>query len=117
MTESEWLQIVEKHKDKLRRFIDEWHPCSDGHSALPMPITAATPELARQNVLGSIKRTDPVREFDDALKTGKVSEIYKILDETWFGVPESTSCWRIPGFRESVDLMDDRPDDENTLND
>lgn len=36
--------------------------------------------------------------------------------DAWFGVPESTSCWSIPGFGQAVDLLDDPPEDqEDTL--
>lgn len=39
------------------------------------------------------------------------------MSETWFGVPESTLCWQIQGFKEACDLLDDPPEteDESTL--
>jgi len=41
-----------------------------------------------------------------------ISKAMKLLNDAWFGVPESTDCWQIYGFKEAVDLLDDPPEEE-----
>ena len=33
-----------------------------------------------------------------------------LLNSAWFGVPESTQCWKLEGFKEAIDLLEDPPD-------
>jgi hypothetical protein len=77
-----------------------------------MEITAGTAELACRNVRTLIQKEDrgnPAARFATALECGDVGEIQNILNGAWFGVPESTSCWGIPGFSEAADLLEDPP--------
>lgn len=113
ITKEDWLRKILSNKMLLREYIDRWHPngTQRAHQA-PMPVTAATPELVRQRLLDDIKTKDPAARFDEACERHDFMTIHKLLDETWFGVPESTSCWKIPGFSLSVDLMDDPPEPE-----
>lgn len=55
---------------------------------------------------------DPVTRFNAALSAGDVGAIMTVLNEAWFGVPESTSCWRIQGFAEAVGLLEAPLDDD-----
>jgi hypothetical protein len=102
---------------RLRELLAEYHPVNQ-QRARPYPvgpITAPGAEAACEVVRGDIAKNfegDPVIEFDDALERGDEIKIAKLLNDAWFGVPETTSCWRIPGFREAVDLLEDPPDDE-----
>jgi hypothetical protein len=113
MTKDEWLAKVAINKTVLREYIDEWHPSgSRRDKRQSLPITAPTSEMVRQRLVDVIKTKDPVKLFDAALEALDFMTIHKLLDETWFGVPESTSCWKIPGFSISVDLMDDPPEPE-----
>ena len=56
---------------------------------------------------------DPCREFDIALAAGDIQKVTNLLNDAWFGVPESTRCWQIEGFTEAVGLLEDPPDDGN----
>ena len=89
-----------------------------------MTITAPNAEQAAHAVRRAIANEEadkpsPLERFDKALQDKNIGEINSLLNEinsllnsAWSGVPESTSCWRIPGFKEAVDLMDDLPEEE-----
>lgn len=119
MTTADWLATARAHADNLRALIAEFHPArrTDG-KALPFPmhITAPNAEAARRTIVTDIQRNhegDPVAQFTVALAAGDVARITTLLNAAWFGVPESTSCWQIPGFAEAVDLLDDPPEEED----
>lgn len=111
----QWIDRVLEHRDKLRALIVNYHPASRGfrQGRQGMPITAPGAEAACEVVRQQIKQEhaqDPASRFDAALASGDVYTIYGLLQSAWFGVPESTSCWSIPGFGEAVDLLDDPPE-------
>ena len=113
MTEQQWLNTAELNKQKLILFVRAWHPRS-GQVQSDMKITAPNAELARANVVKSIQSQnqstlDPVVELETAIKNRNLSAINALLNQAWFGVPESTSCWGIEGFKEAVELMEDLP--------
>ncbi len=56
--------------------------------------------------------SSPLARFDDALACGDWETLWTLLNETWIGVPESTSCWSIRGFAEAVALLEDPPEDD-----
>jgi hypothetical protein len=114
MTEQEWLTQVDSAKDKLRYLLQHYHPAQIHQKKYEkLPITANNAEQACEVVRDKIRKNwegDPVKEFQDALDMRDCVKIYKLLGDAWFGVPESTSCWNITGFKEAVDLMDDPPE-------
>jgi hypothetical protein len=117
MTKQEWLTQVKKDAPKLRSLIEQFHPATpDGPRKGIGPITAPGAESACKNVRTAIAEKEvnlptPARRFDAALLAEDADEINSLLNSAWFGVPESTSCWQIDGFKEAVDLMDDPPED------
>lgn len=136
MTNQDWLNKVNSNAALLRSFVGNWHPSarspraiqresvllSDGGAVAvdvpeaSMPITAPNAEMACQNIRESIRREepqDPLERWDKAIAAGDISTVITLLDGAWFGVPESTSCWSIPGFKEAVDLMDDLPEQDD----
>ena len=113
MTRSRWLQRVADNAEALRSLIANYHP-SAGKRAPKMPITAHNAEVACENVRQKIateQPTDPVKRWDVAVANGDISTLDSLLNDAWFGVPESTQCWEIPGFSVAVDLMDDPPEE------
>lgn len=140
MTTQQWLTKVRERGAVLREFVASWHPSArrlaaiqreavlmtDGSAAaveVPearMPITAPGAERACQVVREQVRREqpeDPLVRWDKAVNGGNVSEIMSLLDEAWFGVPESWECWQIEGFAEAADLLDDPPDFEGESED
>jgi hypothetical protein len=129
MTNVEWLQLVDKNIGVLREFVAQWHPSTTQHKVEHehvevlgeqveidkiYPITAPGAEHARRTVEGHIRKEkiNPIEAFEKAYAARNVSAIGIILNDTWFGVPESTSCWSIKGFAEAVELLEQPPDDE-----
>lgn len=112
-TKEQWLQRVRDNKDELTGFIAQYHPASHKFQPQDMPITAHASEgacqLVRQYIAADPSEAAPIQRFTAAVEAGDVNAIYSLLDSAWFGVPESTSCWSIPGFSLAVDLMDDPP--------
>jgi hypothetical protein len=79
----------------------------------PLPVTAPAAQEACNAICAEIAQRSPetpVLRYDVALAKQDVSTIQTLLQEAWFGVPESTSCWLIPGFTVLVDLLDDPPE-------
>lgn len=120
MSRAEWLTFAREHADVLRKLINEYHPASANE--LPMEVrdemlySAPGAEMACRVVREYIRSNwgvqgSPVHRFTEALQRGDVDMIGKLLDQTWFGVPECTSAWQITGFAEAVELLDDPPDD------
>ena len=114
MTNQQWLAKVRDNQEVLTELIRGYHPAAHSRRR-SLPITAPGAEAACEVVRRKIAKEeagDPVVQFKAAMNTGNLSEISRLLDGAWFGVPESTSCWQIPGFALAVDLMEDPPEDE-----
>jgi hypothetical protein len=132
MTEIEWLLQAREHADDLAYLIEHYHPVNrvrmdrrfpgtifgDPVRIPPperLPITAASTERACETIREDIRKNfegDPVAEFRRALDAGDVGRVNTLLNDAWFGVPESTSCWQIRGFRAAVTLLEDLPEAE-----
>ena len=118
-TRKEWLEYAKANKDILITFIKSWHPEQSGKegglAVTVLPITAPRTEEVCEAVRKQIReeaKGDPVERFVGALETDNVGTIYVVLNQAWFGVPESTGCWRIEGFKQAVHLLDTVPEGE-----
>lgn len=114
MTNQEWLDAVKSNQDILKSFIKDWHPTNIARKPsmrITAPNTEAASKVVRASIRNSAERADPIIRFELALLQSDIPGINNVLNETWFGVPESTDCWNIPGFREAVNLMEDLPND------
>jgi hypothetical protein len=79
-------------------------------------ITAPNAELACSAIHQEIQEgfpENPQARFDAALSRKDIPAVYDVLSEVWFGVPESTSCWSIPGFSLLVSLLEDPPEENS----
>lgn len=114
MRKDEWFNQANQSKDKLISLIGYYHPaCLQG--LVGMRITAPNAEMVSERIRESIRKNfdgNPVTEFITALDNKDISKCMKLLNDAWFGVPESTDCWKISGFKECVDLLDEPPDEE-----
>ena len=112
MIKEEWFKEADDNRDKLISLVSQYHPSSQ-RAGKSLRITAFRAEQAcaeiRKNIK-TIRTEDPVERFKLALDLKDTNTSLLILNETWFGVPESTDCWSIPGFSEAVDLMTDPPE-------
>jgi hypothetical protein len=121
MNKQEWLALAAHNRDQLKSLLSTYHPIN----RLPFRrqehnITASAAESACEAIRVDINKRyvadprprDPLGELDRAIDSGDIGVIQNLLNEAWFGVPESTDCWRIPGFTEAVELLEDPPDPE-----
>ena len=76
------------------------------------PGAEAASVVIRERIAAETKGRDILAEFDRAVEREDIQALYSILNSAWFGVPESTSCWQIPGFKVAVSLLDDPPEPE-----
>jgi hypothetical protein len=112
MNSKEWLAYAQINRDALESIIARYHPVNRRLSDLP--ITAPNAERACEEVRQDIKRNtegNPLTKFRDALASNDWKSINLVLNEVWFGVPESTLAWQIEGFREMINLIEEPPDD------
>lgn len=116
MTTAEWLAYAKQHQTVLTSLVEHYHPLKRNPFANTHRITAPNAEAAAIRIRADIRRNsegDPTVDFKEAMDSDNVQKINSLLNDTWFGVPESTDCWRIEGFREAVYLMEDLPNEED----
>jgi len=114
MNKSEWTEIIDKHWDDLKSLVMDYHPRAN-YNPQEMPITAEGAEMACEVVRRQIaSEGSPVTEdlLENLKSQGNADELMSLFGSAWFGVPESTSCWSIPGFREMCNLLEDPLDEE-----
>lgn len=117
MTTVETFEKIETNLEILCDFVLNYHPSYDGvssHKQIFEKITAPAAQNMCNIVVEHIKKNnteDPYCRFLSAVKTKDYSEVYTVLNQCWFNVPESTSCWAIEGFSEAVAILGDPPDD------
>lgn len=115
MTCEEWLEEVETHKKAILELIAEYHPMNRSPGRRPNDyITAPNAEWAATLVRKAIKENGdeaPDKRFEEALTVKNITTLMTVMNEVWFGFPESIMCWKIAGFREMVTLLEDPPDD------
>lgn len=113
MDKFSWLNYVEQNKNSLLLLISRFHPTSN-QGCSNLEITAATAEKMCSALRKIIKNDlnyslgkSVAQLFEEAIINKDTNLISVILYETWVGVPESTSCWTLTGFKECVELLDD----------
>jgi len=113
------MKVVRANEDVLRDLIGRYHPVNLrphlGTDAMSPDITAPQAERACEIVRKAIAKESficPDVQFNVALQNDDAATIASLLQSAWFGVPESTGCWSIPGFSIAVDLLDDPIEEE-----
>lgn len=135
MNKTEWFELFNRHKDDLRALVDRYHPggTKPGPAPIndtrlradrvtnfndPMPITAPMAEKACELVRQEIAAKhpgNPALMFDVATEKQDASALVRLLNDAWFGLPESASVRGLPGFFALCDLCEgiDEDADEN----
>jgi hypothetical protein len=116
-TVDEWIQEAADNLDVLKQLVDAYHPANRLPGRRPGDwITAHNPEAACTQVRKAIRDehdgSNPADVLETAIKNKDVGKVSEILNQAWFGVPENRDCWKIPGFREAVDLIEELPEEE-----
>lgn len=104
-----WIEKARKNSEVIRGIILAFHPYYDArkHSH---KITANDAEKMCEFIRRRIKHEtlyDPVAVFVDSLKKGDADTCWKILNEAWFGLPESLETRLIDGFSVFADLCEE----------
>lgn len=108
MTQTEWLATLNEHWDDLKVLVLQYHPRAR-YRPKKLPITAPGAEIvceaARRQI--ATEGAPVTEELLQRLKdSGNSDKLYSLLYDAWFGVPESTECWQIPGFDTLCTLLD-----------
>lgn len=104
-TADEWWLIIEANKDDLLNLILGFHPYYN-NSNEEFEITAPAAEKMSKEIRERIKENtpnDPEVLFNTYLKY-KDPQMSTLLNDTWFGMPESKGIRRLPGFMVLCDL-------------
>jgi len=107
MNISEWTQLLDSNWDDLIVMIGRYHPASEQPTLeAPRPITAPGAERACQETREEIREKggSPIDAARLAKKEGDHETLWSLLQQTWFGLPESESVHSIPGFGVLCDL-------------
>jgi hypothetical protein len=114
VTVDSWIQYAVDNKDKLVSIIGKYHPVNrEVGRRVHDNITAPNAELACTQVRKEIRKNfegNPTAQFIEALEKKDVNKVNTLLNQTWFGVPESRGCWEIEGFNELIHLVEELPE-------
>lgn len=102
-TRDEWFALCEEHKDELRSLVSHYHPNTlrsngekspprEPHEIFNKPLcTAPLAEVACERVRAEIREQpgDPLAMWDKALSEKDGPTLANLLNESWFGMPES----------------------------
>jgi hypothetical protein len=116
MNTSEWLNKCKLHREELRSIVGNWYPyrIEKSDMIITAPLAESACNVVRNQIIEDTKSIllEPEIRFDAALLDNNAGELHSLMQATWFGIPESTSCWSLHGFRPLVDLLDDPPEDD-----
>jgi len=113
MNSQEWLQTLNDNWDNLLDLVMKFHPNSVRlNETKEYPITAKKAEEVCEEIRKEITRSYPIMQFRNARDNNDISSLLSILNETWFGMPESTAVRYEPGFHTLCDLCEGVDDDE-----
>ena len=105
-TPADWWAAFDANRDDLRRLVGNFHPVHANEDWVDeFPISAgAAEEMCKQVRKEITSPLLPQLEFDEAALNRNPDVIVKLLNQTWFGVPESYESRSLPGFFVLCDL-------------
>jgi len=103
-TKSDWWNEVESNKEDLLSLVANYHPYYRNRYSYPITAKAAEAacELFRKDIQEQTT-IPPCYSFEEYIKTKNVSMV-DLLNDTWFGMPESMDVRDNPGFGILCDL-------------
>jgi hypothetical protein len=107
-----WWHELETHKDEMIRLIEKFHPAKNVIKVVKEDepnyiITAKKAEELCESIRQDIQaeyKGHPVIDFLSAFNSRDGETIHSILNQTWFGMPESIQIRYEPGFNTLCDL-------------
>lgn len=114
MKAQEWWDLLEANKSDLVDLVANYHPGGfvrgRGHkSVITAPLAEAACDVLRE-MISNTTHTDPVVDFEVAVKARDLGTILMLFNSTWLGVPESRDWPK--GFGVLCDLCVDPPEEE-----
>jgi|SRR5690348_8472641 len=113
MTSKEWWELLESNWKNLDHIIRRHHPkFKGGPTGVDSPIVTAAGAQAACNAVIADIQTKPAPDLVTIIKEKDTEKMMAVLNETWFGVPESRSyVERLQGWSELLDMVEQPPDD------
>ena len=109
-TKEEWWESVEKHWDNIENLVLNFYPNQASFPEKGWPANN-TPQAACNQIVQELRAKHPIWKNEDFfkaylghLKETKDKALDRILQSTWFGMPENPSVRELPGFFEFCDL-------------
>lgn len=95
----EYWFLAEKYKEVLLRLIEKYHPYYLRKHAvkITVPLAESIRERAAREIAETERIEPPAETFKRCLRE-KSADIVDVLQDTWFGMPESTSVREEEGF-------------------
>jgi len=106
-TKEEWWELVDENWENLRKLISRFHPRKGKKFNDNFIITAPVPEKIRlQQVKEILKENFPVDilQYIEVLRSNRDTKLLRIVENTWWGLPESVEVRDFPGFGVLCDL-------------
>ena len=103
-TPEDWWNELHENLEDLTSLVSSYHPGPTYSPSSSLEITAPAAELVRQECLVGLEESDLVGNFTKAVESKDHKALLRILNSTWFGVPESTGAWSLRGFGVLCDL-------------
>lgn len=123
MEKQDWIDTFNRSKNELRELVEQFHPSVKAYtSALTKntyKVTASSAEEACKVVRKLIRKREtqnPLTIFDTLAEDPALhnKELTSLLNDTWFGLPESASVRNLPGFYALCDLCEGVDEEEDT---
>lgn len=109
-----WWAEVGKAWSELENIILQYYPNQSDfpEDGWPLPVGSLQhPQRACNAVIKKLRKERPIwsskgnfKKFINSLKENKDVELSKILNASWFGLPESAATRSLPGFSTFCDL-------------
>jgi hypothetical protein len=131
MQKQDWIKQFNENKDKLRRLVEKFHPSATAEVVVAgeevdvlsaatfgkgqYPITASGAEAVCAQVREEVRKErpeSPILRFDAAVGKMDVEELVGLLNDAWFGMPESMAVREEPGFHALCDLCEGVDEEE-----
>jgi len=125
MQKQEWVSLFIDNQAALRRLVEKFHPsamvavvvaggevdvlAAAAQSKDQYPITAGGAEAVCARIRSEIQEENsesPVLRFDAAASNADIDGLVDLLNDTWFGMPESTAVREEPGFQVLCELCE-----------
>ena len=112
MNNQEWWKFLDENWIDLKNLITQFHPLIATNQK-EFPISAPGAELQRYMAEIEIKAArESMPDIELLRESRNTIEMFNILNETWFGIPESIDSRSLIGFFELCDLCSDLEDED-----